>query len=241
MIFIDHSTVHFLGREMEAYGFLAVLGAVLTILGITYLAHRRKLDASFAFRCALLTIFSSAAFHIFFQYKVSAEALLFYYPMGFVIVPLVFWLLSRIFRQNGKEFFRLGLLASFSYSVTSRFSCLFGGCCYGPPWGGFPALVYGPATHNPLPGVPLFPLQPVAALVFLIILGFAVWVFLKGGSGILLAGASTLNLAVYYTGILITPATTGGKTAIMAAVITLYIAALGLFVYNFRKRGNFHE
>lgn len=226
---------------MEAYGFYAVLGAVLIILGVTYLAHRRKLDASFAFRCAFITVSPITAFHVFFQNVIPADALLLSYPMGFAIVPGVFWLLSRIFRQDSKEFFRLGLLAVFSYSVVSRCCCLFGGCCYGPPWEGFPALVYGSATHNPLPGIPLFPLQPVAALVFLIILGFGVQVFLKGGSGILLAGASALNLAVYYTGILITPATTGGKPAIAAAVITLYIVAFGLFVYNPRKRGNFHE
>lgn len=232
MFHIDHSTVRFLGRQMEAYGLLAVLGAVLIIVGIAFLAHRRKLDASSAFRCALVISFSITAFHVFFQDNMPSAALLLYYPMGFGAVPGVFWLWARLFRQNSREFFRLGLLEVFSYSVVTRCCCLFAGCCYGPPWAGFPALVYGPATHNPLPGVPLFPLQPVLALGFLLILAFAVWVFLKGGPNMLFAAAAALNLAVYYTGILITPATTGGKTAIAAVVITLYLTALGLFVYH---------
>lgn len=231
-----------MGREMEAYGVLAVLGAALIILVVTCLAHWRKLDASFAFRCALVTVFSGAAFHIFFQNKVPSAALQVYYPMGFAAVPAAFWLFSRFFRQDRREFSRLGLLAVFGYSATSRISCLFSGCCYGPPWKRVPALIYGPATHNPLPGVPLFPLQPALALIFLMILAFGTWVFLKGGPDILLAGAAALNLAVYYTGLLITPATTGGRTGLLTAALLLYTTALGLFAYSiFRKRGNFHE
>lgn len=236
MIYIDHSSLSLFGREVELYGLVAVVGAVVITLVNTWLAHRRGLDDSFAFRLSLLVAFSITAFHVFFQNVMPQSAMLLFYAGGFAATVIVFWLGSRICGHDGKAFTQLGLLTVFGYSVAVKISCMLAGCCYGPPWQGAVALVYGADTHNPLPGVGLFPLQPVQVMAFLGILIFGGWVFLKKRPSVLLMAAGALNLAVYYTGILISP-DSGGDPAVLTGVVSvLFATALGLFAYVIVKR-----
>lgn len=234
MICIHHSSLALFGREFELYGLIAVLGAAMITAVNAWLAHRRGLDASFAFRLSALALFSAAAFHIFFQSMLPGSALLLCYAFGFLGLTGLFWLGPRLFGHDSRAFSQLGILSVMAYSVVSRLCCLFAGCCYGPAWQGFGSLVYGPDTHNPLPGVALFPLQPVMALAFLGLLIFGTAVFLKKRPYILLLMAGALNLAVYYTGLLVTPAT-GAKTGLVPVAIALYATAFVLFVYYICK------
>lgn len=231
MICIDHSTLTLFGREIELYGLIALAGAVVITLTNSWLAYRRGLDASFSFRVSALSMFSAAAFHVFFQGLLPGDALLLYYAAGFAGLPGIFWLCARLFGHDSKIFSQLGILSVMAYSVVTRLCCMFAGCCYGPPWQGFGSVVYGPATHNPLPGVALFPLQPVMALAFLGLLIAGIGGFLKKRPNILLLPLAATNLAVYYAGLAISPATHGDKTGLIAAVILFVFAALGLFIY----------
>lgn len=132
MIHINHSAVVLFGREIELYGLVAVLGAaVLTVIS-ALLAKRRGLNASLAFRTALLTLFGGVAVHVFFQAEIPTAMLRLSYVLSLFAVPLVFRLSARLFGADKNAFTALGITTTLGYTVVTNLCCTLGGCCYGP-------------------------------------------------------------------------------------------------------------
>lgn len=236
LLFIQHSSVVLFGRSVALYGLIAVLGAALVTVVSTLLARRRGINASLAFRLTMLFLFGGAAFHVFLQDLVPGALLNWSYVGGVLALPLLFGISGHIFGADRSAFTELGIVSVLAYSVVTRLCCTFGGCCYGPPWSGGLALVYGVDTHNPLPGVALFPLQPLMALFYL---GLAIWaaiLFARKRPQALLWIAVALNLAGYAINIFVSPMSAGRETEALCMLSLSLAAALGLLLYYMRNK-----
>lgn len=237
MIRINTSTVMLFGRECALYGVIAVLGAALITVLNALLARRRGLDASFTFRLTLPVVFGIVAFHVFLQDVVPDQMLNWLYPCSFLALPLLMGMGARVFQRDVRSFASLGIFTGLSYGTVARCCCIFGGCCYGPPRSGGLTMVYGAHTNNPLPGVELFPLQPLMAVLFLALAVFGAVVFLKKGPQILLWIAAALNLLGYYMAALVSPANQINAAVGFGMILLVSVAVTVLLTYYFIKKG----
>lgn len=236
MIYIERSFVVIFGHSVELYGFIAVIGAILITVINTLFAKKKAMNTSLSFRLTMLIIFGATAFHVFFQGIAPSPVLKISYALGVLILPFVFRIGGSVFGGDKREFTGLGIITALEYSVVTRLCCTFAGCCYGPAWSGFCSLVYGENTHNPLPGVSLFPLQPVMVLFLLTVAIFAIAVFLKNGSHTWMWCAVMLNLIAYYLNIFISPSSDGREIEALCCIVFFAVIACSLLLYYLTKK-----
>lgn len=233
MIHINHSSVMLFGNEYELYGLIIVLGIVFIVIANSLLAKQRGMDSSLVFRITTFFMFTTAVFHIFLQNEIPQSVLNWSYLIGTFSLPILFRICGKLFKADENDFTEIGIISSLLYSSCTKLSCTFSGCCYGPPWSGFPALMYGVDTHNPLVGTPLFPLQPLTVFAFFSLTLIAVFLFIKKVPQTFMWVLLLLCIACYYTSIFISPSSDGREFEALCMIILSLISAIALIIYKF--------
>lgn len=235
MIHINHSSLTLFGSEYELYGLIVIIGGVLIVLLNTLLAKHRRMDASLTFRITTLIIFGGVVFHIFFQNIIPHTILKWSYLISALLLPLLFRICGKLLKANENDFTEIGILSILEYSLVIKLSCTFAGCCYGPPWSGFPALIYGADTHNPLVGIPLFPLQPLMAIIILLLTALGIVAFFKNAPQMFLWSLLFLCITTYYITVFVSPASDGRETEAFCMIVLSLIISIILMIYRTAK------
>jgi phosphatidylglycerol:prolipoprotein diacylglycerol transferase len=201
MNYLQNLCFTFLGRDIPVYGFLIMIGGVLSVSVALILLKKVNLEF-FDFMCCVAFIIIGAfvgakLLSIITAFKDIIEFIKLKPPFfeGFMIIMqggFVFYggligglialiLYCKVCKVSLRPYISVAAAALPLGHAFGRVGCFFAGCCYGMPYDGWLSHTY---THadNPtegLLGVPRFPVQLLEACCLLILFAILLYVFIK--------------------------------------------------------------
>ena len=180
-----HEFIHIFGIKLPLYGLMILTGIVVANTVALSLCNKWKVDKlelllleSYGIVGAFLgskILFLIIAYKeidwprlLEFKYFVNVLSNGFVFYGGLIVAILFIFLAGKIHKIDVWFYLRRFIFMIPIMHAFGRVGCFFAGCCYGRPYEGLGAVVF-PEGSQALPGVKLFPVQLVEAVLVLLI------------------------------------------------------------------------